>query len=383
MKRCVTYIILLMISVVSCRKEPVIKNDMAEISFAAPDVAMTKSILITDIKDMKSGTDELAFSVFEARYIPDTEGGVTNHEQFMNDVKVTSGDNGQTWSYDGTYHWSPGAVHKFFAVYPYYDETSDTYDLGLSFGINEEKHALQMTGKHDYTRIINGTAVTTKVICTGTQVEHGVYGKPDKAVNLCTDILYGVEKYDTPYEVGEEREAIKFEMNHALAAVSFRLRNASEYKITGIVADPIAGFKNAAEYLLLSDDGPVWSTPLIDLDDPDHGHKFEVPGVSEIAAGAYYEPDGSTYWYTALMIPQNFGAYQMSPNFSFKVSMGELGSKTYTLNFKDYPVNNVAEHGFAFLPGYHYIYNLNVTSRVVSCDVEVVPWIEDEPIKLN
>jgi hypothetical protein len=63
--------------------------------------------------------------------------------------------------------------------------------------------------------------------------------------------------------------------------------------------------------------------------------------------------------------------------------MGQLGSKTYTLNFKDYPVNNVAEHGFAFLPGYHYIYNLNVTSKVVSCDVEVVPWIEDEPIKLN
>jgi hypothetical protein len=329
------------------------------------------------MSEMKAGTNELAFSVFAARYIPNAEGQITKHEQFMDDVKVKSVDNGLTWSYDGAYHWSPGAVHKFFAVYPYYDEASDSYDLGLSFGINEEKHALQMTGKHEYVKIVDGNQVVTNVICTGTQIVEG------RTVNLCTDILYGVEKYDVPYEVGEERGPIKFEMNHALAAVSFRLRNASEYKITGIVADPIAGFKNAAEYLLLSDDGPVWSTPLIDLDDPDHGHKFEVPGVSEIAAGAYYEPDGSTYWYTALMIPQNFGAYQVSPNFSFSVSMGELGSKTYTLNFKDYPVNNVAEHGFAFLPGYHYIYNLNVTSRVVSCDVEVVPWIEDEPIKLN
>ena len=377
MKRCVTYIILLMISVVSCRKEPAIKNDMAEISFAAPDVAMTKSILITDIKDMKSGTDELAFSVFAARYIPDTEGGITNHEQFMSDVKVKSVDNGQTWSYDGAYHWSPGAVHKFFAVYPYYDEASDSYDLGLSFGINEEKHALQMTGKHEYVKIVDGNQVVTNVICTGTQIVEG------RTVNLCTDILYGVEKYEAPYEVGEERGPIKFEMNHALAAVSFRLRNASEYEINSITANPVEGFKNAAEYLLLSDDGPVWAMPLMELNNPEHGHKFEVPGTSEIASGAYYPADTKTYWYTALMIPQNFGAYPESPKFEFNVNMETVGEKTYSIDFKNYPVNNVAEYGFTFLPGYHYIYNLNITSSIVSCDVEIVPWIEDEPIKLN
>ena len=377
MKRFVIYIILLILSAVSCRKEPVIKNDVAAISFAAPDVAVTRSILITDMSEMKAGTNELAFSVFAARYIPNAEGQITKHEQFMDDVKVKSVDNGLTWSYDGAYHWSPGAVHKFFAVYPYYDKASDSYDLGLSFGINEEKHALQMTGKHEYVKIVDGNQVVTNVICTGTQIVEG------RTVNLCTDILYGVEKYDVPYEVGEERGPIKFEMNHALAAVSFRLRNASEYKINSITANPVEGFKNAAEYLLLSDDGPVWAMPLMELNNPEHGHKFEVPGTSEIASGAYYPADTKTYWYTALMIPQNFGAYPESPKFEFNVNMETVGEKTYSIDFKNYPVNNVAEYGFTFLPGYNYIYNLNITSSIVSCDVEIVPWIEDEPIKLN
>lgn len=370
MKRLLAYIIILVLSAVSCRKEPVITNDTAAISFAAPDVAQTKSILITDMKEMKSGENELAFSVFASRYIPGAGGQITSHEQFMDDVKVKSTGNGETWTYDGEYYWSPGAVHKFFAVYPYYDKTSDTYDLGLSFDINEAKHALQMTGKHDYVKTENGTQVTTKVICTGTEIEDG------KAVNLCTDILYGVKTYETPYSVGEDRGPVEFQMNHALAAVSFRLRNASEYAITGITRNPITGFKNGAEYLLLSENGPVWSSPLLDVSD----NKFMVPEASGIKAGEYY-PDEQTYWYTALMIPQNFGAYSESPQFSFTVTMD--GSKTYTLNFKDYPVNNVAEYGFTYLPGYHYIYNLNVTSSIVSCEVEIVPWIEDEPIKLN
>jgi hypothetical protein len=85
------------------------------------------------------------------------------------------------------------------------------------------------------------------------------------------------------------------------------------------------------------------------------------------------------------MIPQNFGVYQNSPTFTFTVTFKEnqLESKSYTINFKDYAVNDVAEHGFTFLPGYHYVYNLNVTARGIRCDVEVVPWIEDEIIKLN
>ena len=373
MKRSIIYVFLIILSAVSCRKEPVMTDNTAAISFAAPDVIPTKSILIKDIKDMKSGNNELAISVFASRYIPGANGEITNHGQFMNDVKVKSTDNGATWTYEGEYHWSPGAVHKFFAVYPYYDTVSDTYDLGLSFAINETEHAVQMTGKHEITETVDGNSVTKKVICTGTD---------NNGVNLCTDILYGVRTYDVPYALGEDRGPVEFSMNHALAAVSFRLRNASEYTITGITTTPISGFKNGSEYLLLSERGPEWKEPLFEI--TDHGHSFEVPAVTTaINSGTYYEPDGKTYWYTALMIPQNFGLYATSPQFRFTVTMQTAGTKTYTIDFKDYAVSEVAEYGFTYRPGYHYVYNLNVTSRIVSCDVEVVPWIEDEPIKLN
>ena len=366
MKRFVTYALFMVLSAVSCREKidvPVVD----EIAFSAPEVAETKSILITDKTEMVSGAGELAYSVFASRYIPDQDGGIdmSTHVLFMDNVKVYSKDNGSTWKYDEeTFYWSLGAVHTFFAVYPYYDKSNDAYDMGLSFGIDVERHALKMTGKHEID--------SKKVICTGTDED----GK-----NICPDILYGVMSYPVPYAVGEDRDPVRFNMNHALAAVSFRLRNASENTITGVTAEPVTGFINASGHVLLSHEGPIWDKESFQtLDD----HKFYVPAVTsdEIASGAYYEPDGKKYWYTALMIPQEFGAYQDSPSFAFTVYFSD-GSKGFSIDFKDYPVSSVAEYAFTYLPGYHYVYNLNVTASNITCDVDIVPWIEDEPIELN
>jgi hypothetical protein len=113
-------------------------------------------------------------------------------------------------------------------------------------------------------------------------------------------------------------------------------------------------------------------------------HTFKVPDIaSTVASGQYYPTSGSEFWYTALLIPQNFGNQATSPSFSFTVSFDSASAKTYTINFKDYQVHSNAEHAFSFLPGYRYVYNINVTSSVISCHVDVVPWIEDEPIELN
>ena len=366
MKRFVTYALFMVLSAVSCREKidvPVVD----EIAFSAPEVAETKSILITDKTEMVSGAEELAYSVFASRYIPDQDGDIdmSTHVLFMDNVKVYSKDNGSTWKYDEeTFYWSLGAVHTFFAVYPYYDKSNDAYDMGLSFGIDVERHALKMTGKHEID--------SKKVICTGTDED----GK-----NICPDILYGVMSYPVPYAVGEDRDPVRFNMNHALAAVSFRLRNASENTITGVTAEPVTGFINASGHVHLSHEGPIWDKESFQtLDD----HKFYVPAVTsdEIASGAYYEPDGKKYWYTALMIPQEFGAYQDSPSFAFTVYFSD-GSKAFSIDFKDYPVSSVAEYAFTYLPGYHYVYNLNVTASNITCDVDIVPWIEDEPIELN
>lgn len=347
-----------------------------EISFAAPAVAETKSVLITGVEGMVSGADERAYSVFASRYLPDDM--ENTHEQFMTNVKVYSAKTDEEWSdwrYDvdpqtpgnQNLYWSPGAAYKFFAVYPYYDsgngDNSDQYDLGISYAIDGENHALKVTGKH--TATVNEVQKT--LICTGTE----------SGQNLCPDILYGVRHFAEPYQVGENREAVNFTMNHALAAVSFRLRNASSHVITNIAADEITGFKNAADYVLLSENGPVWEG-LTTVDD----HKFLVPSVTtSINVGAYY-PSAEDYWNTALMVPQEFG--RSSAGFTFSVTMADVtGTKEYTVNFKDHAVNNEAEYAYTYLPGRRYIYTFNVTSTDITCDVEIVPWIEDEYIELN
>ena len=169
MKRIFTYL-LLVFSVLSCREKEVLPAvSPSDIRFSVPKVADTKSVLIEDKSQLKIGDDVLGYSVFAARYIPSETGAITKHQQFMTNIKIQSTDDGSSWDYDSDgakegnqhFYWSPGAVHKFFAVYPYYDPTDDTYDLGFEYGINEAEHALQATGKHE-----TGSG-TQKLICTG------------------------------------------------------------------------------------------------------------------------------------------------------------------------------------------------------------------------
>ena len=383
MKKVLTYFIFAF-ALLSCQ-DKIGHQDLAPaaISFSSPGVDQAKSILIEDKSQLAIGGDMLGYSVFAARYVPSETGKITNHEQFMDNVKVSSTDSGLTWGYDanpsqeGTqqFYWSPGAVHKFFAVYPYSDLQDDTYDLGISYFINEEVHALQVTGKHPVTEatlISDDSSDITRLICTGIDSD----GK-----NLCPDILYGVQFYSDPYSVSENRGPVRFTLSHALSAVSFKIRNASEYNISKVVTQDISGFKNASEYVRLSDAGAHWG-PLYTVSE----HTFKVPGItSMVSSGDYYPASGSEYWYTALMIPQNFGVQAVSPSFTFTVTFAQntIEDKTYTINFKDYQVQNNAEDAFSFLPGCHYVYNINVTSSVISCHVDVVPWIEDEPIELN
>ena len=369
--------LIIVLSVLSCR-ETQVQPEIAPavISFATPQVMQTKSVLVEDKSQLVTGPNELGYSVFAARYVL---GDDIDHEQFMDDVKIYSTDNGDTWRYDGiSYYWSPGAVHKFFAVYPYYEKEDnddatddDVYDLGLSYAINEQVHAIQVTGKH-----VEG-GVT--YICTGTEAN---------GENICPDILYGVEKFSEPYRVGEDRGVIKFKLSHALSAISFRFRNASEIPIKSITTQPVTGFKNASSYVRLSENGAEWAHP-----ENVGGHSFLVPefntampqSLDRIAPGDYYTSvEAENYWYTAFMIPQNFGQGD-SPTFQFTVDFDSqtTSDKTYTINFQDYAVHNTAENAFSYLPGYHYEYNINVTAKNISCDVKIVDWIEDEPIRLN
>ena len=388
MRKCtIIFSLLCALAAASCRKMPVQQDIVEAIEFVSPHV-LTKSELITDKTQMVSGAAELAYGVFAARYVPDDKGNITGHDaDFMTNLKVYSNLDGNEWQYDGDrYYWSPGASYKFFAVYPYYNTSDDTYDLGISYAINEQKHALEVTGKHE---VQNAHGVTQKlIICTGTDAN----GKN----NLTPDILYGVSKYSEPYKVGEVRGPVVFNMEHAFAAVSFRFRNATDYYISSIhtytdVGNPagssrinmqVNGFKNAADHVFLSDDGAEWSDPYALPD-----HAFIVPKVTTmVGPGSYYPLDQTgnpDYWYTALIIPQDFSSYPESPSFTFFVDMGTAGEKKYTINFKDYPVHSEADKAYTFLPGKRYVYNFTVTASKVLCDVSIVPWIDDDPIHLN
>lgn len=383
MRKCIIiYSLLWALTVMSCRKLPVHQEIQESIEFVSPMV-QTKSMLITDKTQMKSGENELAYGVFAARYLPDGQGNITSHDaDFMTNLKVYSDLTGAEWHYDGDrYFWSPGAAYKFFAVYPYYNASGDdTYDLGISYSINTSEHALQVTGKH----VVQSGTDEELIICTGTNASGENY--------LCPDILYGVSKYSEPYQVGEVRGPVNFRMEHAFSALSFRFRNASEYAISSIytytdVDNPsgsskinmqVTGFDNVADHVFLSEDGAVWSEPYYMPD-----HSFLVPQVNTmISSGAYY-PGENDFWYTALIIPQDFADYPVSPSFTFFVDMGTAGEKKYKINFKDYPVHAEADKAYKFLPGKRYVYNFNVTASKVLCDVTIVPWIEDDPIQLN
>ncbi len=360
MKRVLTYLILAF-SVLSCREKDVLPKVEAEISFAVPEVVETKSILIENVDQMEIMDGKVGFSVFGARYILGNGG---EYEKFMDDLKVYREKYSEEWVYEGErYYWSPGASHKFFALYPYYNPDSDEYDLGLKYEIDKEKQAIKVTG--------NEGLINT--------------GFDEDGKNLCPDILYGVQHYPEPYSIGEKRERIRFIMSHALAAVSFRFRNASEHTIESVKGiSPenhiyMAGFKTTATNVFLSEDKVAWEIKS------DVANSFAVSEItSPVSPGYYYAPSSSDYWFTALMIPQNFADYPESPSLSFEVSFGTAANeKQYTINFKDYAVHSTAADAFSFLPGYHYEYNINVTERTVYCDVRIVPWIEDEPIKLN
>lgn len=359
MIRTLSYIFLFLFVFISCSKHEETKVQSGRISFSVSEVlAPTKATLIKDKKQLVSGDGQLGFSVFAARYLVEH---TSTHELFMQNIKVSSTDGGKSWSYDADpstidkndfFFWSPGAAHKFFAVYPYYDVNHDQYDFGLVSEVNQQEHALGMNN-----------------VITGTDYD---------GVNQCPDILYGVEYYPEPYDVQKGRDSVVFTLKHALAAVSLRIRNASEYPVTNVTGSQLTGFYNKAN-VLLSDDGAIWSG--LESDDT---RKFSVPEIEvSIAPGTVYQPSGNDYWYTVLMIPQDFGTFAGDVKMDFSAIMDTVGKKSYSLDFKKYPVSTQAEYQYTYLPGYHYIYNINLTASNITCDVDVVDWIEDDPIHLN
>lgn len=333
-----------------------------EIGFDEPsvDIPTRTTPLITGPGQMEN----TGISVFASKYT-----GISG-TMFMNNVKVYK--KGDSWGYDDhMYHWSPGASHKFFGIYPYCGTTSDP----LTYQVNTQSHALEVYGKAM-------TAPDTGYYPIKTGVTQG----------SCPDILFSVVSYDEPFDLMSDPGPVVFNMRHAGAVVTLNVINKSDYVITDVSgslkgapavapATVLPGLYDTARKVVIDTES---STPAVweGLGLGDGSFEFQLVDLN-LAVGARKEQA-----FQEIVIPQNINAVASGKDklyLHFSVTFQGNNTPTqYTICLADIPLTGQKpEYLKTWLPGKNYVYNLNVTSDYITCSVSVVDWIEDDMIDLN
>lgn len=361
--RKILVISIMFLAVLSCSR--IEKPLMHEIGFDAPsvDVPTRTTPLITGPGQMEAG-----ISVFASKSVG--ESGT----MFMNNVKVYK--DGGSWGYEGhMYHWSPGASHKFFGIYPYCGTASDPLTYPLTYHVNTQSHALEVYGKAK-------TAPATGYDPIKTGVAEG----------SCPDILFSVVSYDVPFDLMSDPGPVVFNMRHAGAVVTLNVINKSDYVITDVSgslegapavapATVLPGLYDTAQKVVIDTES---STPAVweglGLGDGTFG--FNPPDLN-LAVGARIDQV-----FQEIVIPQNINAVASGKDklyLHFSVTFqGNPNPSSYTICLADIPLTGQKpEYLKTWLPGKNYVYNLNVTSDYITCSVSVVDWIEDDMIDLN
>lgn len=356
--RKILVISIMFLAVLSCSR--IEKPLMHEIGFDAPsvDVPTRTTPLITGPGQM--GTTGI--SVFASKSVG--ESGT----MFMNNVKVYK--KGDIWGYDEhMYHWSPGASHKFFGIYPYCGTASDP----LTYQVNISSRALEVYGKANKTGY--------------DPIKTGV------AQGGCPDILFSVVSYDEPFDLMSDPGPVVFNMRHAGAVVTLNVINKSDYEITNVSgslkgapavapATVLPGLYDTAQKVVIDTES---STPVVweGLGLGDGTFRFSHPGLN-LAVGGKKENA-----FQEIVIPQNINAVVPDEKdklyLHFSVTFQDNPNpSSYTISLADIPLTGQKpEYLKTWLPGKNYVYNLNVTSDYITCSVSVVDWIEDDMIDLN
>lgn len=366
------YILLFFVAIYACNKAEVSVSDECFIEFSTPEIQETKatSPLISDISGMVSGSGELGYSVYGLKTAV-SPGGVNISDHFMLNEKIYSVDNGTTWKYDNKKFWSPSAKHYFFALYPYYSTEEDVYDHGVCYSVDKEIGNIIVKGKDE------GSLYTGEYIGNG-------------SLSTSPDILYGMSLHTDPFDVSATPEKVSFEMKHAFAAISFRIKNISEFNITSITPVDggsninITGLYNAATSLVLNSDGAQWPESTTGISTT---AEFEfildevIPSAEDPWSTGEYYPSAEEAWYTALVIPQDFSKTEVK--LQFKITFPDDSTKDYDVTLSDYPVGSTADTKYSYLAGNKYVYDLSISGSAIACQVNVVDWIEDDFIELN
>lgn len=249
------------------------------------------------------------------------------------------------------HYWSPGCTHNFYAIYPYKDPDGE-----------EAYHFLDT---HPHSVVLKGTKTgdTYSGINTGTD---------DSGAGKCEDIMFAFKS--EYFEIGMTMDPVQLQMQHACAAISIKVNNASDNEIASVSGLTITGLYDKAESLTLGENGSMtWGT----LSDSSE-NKFKLTSKTlNLAIGSQTELFGPV-----LLIPQDMASLDVILNFTAYF----YGStkKEYSIELSAIPLPGVsAADAYRLQPGVHYNYNLDITSTNIYCSVSIVDWIEDEIIELG
>ena len=349
----------LCVCLAGCRKSDPEPQLQGSIRFAIDEVKTRSNVdIIENVEHLKGRYIRL----WGFRYTTKPNGDLDKSDSFMANYEGLRCDTGTDWyTYywessgwsKNTYYWTPGAAHRFYAVFPTYAVDASA---PLDYTIDEK------------TQVVHMPQVTTGTL-------------PDYT-NNCQDILYGIRNIPEQFHVQDYPEKVQLTMRHACAALVFRIRNLTGSPINRILpigdADWDKMYIKGVKYkgrMDLDPSGISWT-----LEDDRTSDQLYVKPLTE-GAGTLANGATSVNTFTAIVLPQNFGSASMPHRFC----VYNTGSNT-PINFElDLAKVSVVHDGvksYEWRPGYRYIYTMDVTDTHIICTVSVVPWIEDETIIL-
>ena len=282
--------------------------------------------------------------------------GEDTYPVFNNDNLKFTGD---SWNYDITKYWIPGASYSFAAFAPY----AGTAGQGV--------------------KLSNGT-VSVSATATAPSITITDYnsGKGNNFDARCEDLLYAAHFRDNTN--ASNYSAVPLQFEHLLSCITFYIRNATNYDIASIDNIKLGGLEYQCTINVSPDATYIEPIELGQLEDsspyftgerrPVTGETtpFLPKGMSEQQAKPLFD---CTY---LTVIPQNTFGKNDSENdinitLSFRVhyTAGDAGVE-YTGNLSN--IDNIPR----WEAGKKYRYNITISSQDIIFQVQEVPWIEHE-----
>lgn len=362
MKHRIAYIVAFVTLVIAgCQKYNPETHPQGSIRFAIDKVETKSNDDIFETVDQIKGK---YIRLWGFRYTTKPNGDLEKSDSFMADYQglmynkdlddwYTCYYNSSTW-YNNTYYWTPGAAHRFYAIFP-------TYAVGASRPL-------------DYTIEEANQIVHMPQVTAGTLADYH---------NNCQDILYGIKNIPEQFQIQDYPEKVSLTMKHACAALVFRIKNLTGSPIDRILPTGedgwdmmyIKGVKYKGK-MDLDPSGITWT-----LEDDVTTNQLYIKPLEKSAGVSLANGATSTNTFTAIVLPQNFGSSSMPHKFRV-FNKGSEREIKFEVDLAKIGIMHDGKLTYEWKPGYRYIYTMDVTDTHIICSVSVVPWIEDEAIIL-